>query len=134
MTVPRKAESDDTETDRSGWQYATPVLMLVAYVLGPWVLIPAFGAEKALVPVLIFLFGTAALAGFVDGWTYRTTFSLPFFAGVGFWLAKALYFNDGTFLYALGCAATAAIGMFAGQAIGTKFNHADANTVSQARG
>ena len=114
--IPADAETDE-QPNRSGWQKATPVIMVLAYVLVPLILIPAFGSDKALIPVLVFLFGNAAVAGFIDGWTFRNTFSLPILAGVGFWLAKVLYFNDGTFLYALGCAATAAIAMFAGQAL-----------------
>lgn len=99
----------EAPSGRSGWQHATPYVMIAVYLLGPLLLIPAFGGQGAVVPVLVLIFGTAALAGLIDGWTYRFTWSLPVLAGVGFLLAKALYFNDGTFIYALGCGFTAAL-------------------------
>ncbi|UIZ93227.1 hypothetical protein JZY91_05805 [Corynebacterium sp. CNCTC7651] len=114
---------------RSGWQYATPIAMLVAYIFGPWLLIPAFGGgDSAVVPIIAFIFGVAAVAGFVDGATFRTTASLPILAGVGFWVAKALYFNDGTFLYLIGCVATAWLAMLAG----SQLNRTRLNRTKQA--
>lgn len=107
----------DKPSERRGWQHATPYLMFAAYVLGPLVLIPAFGGQRAVVPVLILIFATAAIAGFVDGLTYRFTWSLPILAGFGFGIAKWLYFNDGTFIYALGCTVVAAVAAAAGQQV-----------------
>ena len=65
--------------------------------------------------MLILIFATAAIAGFVDGLIYRFTWSLPILAGFGFGIAKWLYFNDGTFIYALGCTVVAAAAAAAGQ-------------------
>lgn len=100
---------DPPKLPRSGWVKATPYVMIALYVIGPLVLIPAVGAEHAVVPVIALIFGIAAVAGLVDGLTYRPTFSLPVLAGVGFLFAKALYFNDGTFIYALGCGVVAGL-------------------------
>jgi len=43
---------------------------------------------------------------------------LPLLAGFGFWIAKALYFNDGTFIYVLGAALTCAAAMGLGSLVG----------------
>lgn len=109
----------EAPSGRSGWQHATPYVMIAVYLLGPLLLIPAFGAQGA-VPVLILIFGTAALAGLIDGFTYRFTWSLPVLAGVGFLLAKALYFNDDTFIYALGCGFTAALTAWIGSLLASR--------------
>lgn len=102
------AETDNAAT-RTGWAKATPYVMIAVYLLGPLFIIPAFGGQAAVIPVIILIFGTAAVAGFIDGATFRFTWSLPILAGVGFFLAKLLYFNDGTFIYTLGCVLTAAL-------------------------
>lgn len=114
------ALEDDTDQQpqgRKGWQRATPIVMLALYVVGPLVLIPTFGPDHAVIPVFILVFGTAAAAGLVDGLTYRTTASLPILAGLGFGIAKILYFNDGTLIYAFICAAIAAATMYLGDAV-----------------
>ncbi|MCP1387133.1 hypothetical protein M5J20_02860 [Corynebacterium sp. TA-R-1] len=112
----KRTEHDAQEQlERTGWRKATPYVMLAAYIAGPWLLIPAFGGgDSAVVPIIVFIFGVAALTGLVDGIFYRATWSLPILAGVGFWIAKALYFNDGTLIYALGCVLAAWLGSFVG--------------------
>lgn len=87
--------------------------MIAVYALGPLALIPV--GSVAL--VVAFIFATAAIAGLIDGLTYRFTWSLPILAGVGFMIAKMLYFNDGTFIYAFGCFLAAAAGVGIGNAI-----------------
>ncbi|MEH0146188.1 hypothetical protein V6D40_00710 [Corynebacterium sp. Q4381] len=104
------AVSDDTESaGRTGWRTATPWVMIATYVLAPLLIIPAAGEQSAPTAVIALVFGAAAVFGFVDGWTFRFTWSLPILAGVGFWLAKTLYLNDGTFIYLLGCVVIAAL-------------------------
>lgn len=103
---------------RHGWRKATPYVAVAAYIVGPLLLIPAFGGDAAVIPVIIFIFAAAAIAGFVDGATYRFTWSLPILVGVGFFIAKALYFNDGTFIYGLGCVAVAAAAGGLGAGVG----------------
>ena len=88
--------------ERHGWQHATLIAMFVVYLLAPWLLIPAVGPESAPMASIGLIFGTAALFGFIDGWTFRPTWSMPLLAGVGFLGAKLLYFNDGTLIYFLG--------------------------------
>ena len=95
-------KQDDQEPARRGWQKITPYAMFAVYLLGPLLLIPAVGEENAAVPAVGLVLGTAALFGFIDGWTFRPTWSLPFLAGVGFMAAKLLYFNDGTVIYFIG--------------------------------
>lgn len=105
---------------RSGWQRATPYLMFAVFLLGPLLLIPAVGEENAAIPSIAFIFGTAAVFGFIDGWTYRPTWSLPLLAGVAFLAAKLLYFNDGTVIYFMGVVLiAAAFDFLAGQLVGT---------------
>mgnify|MGYP007086023846 FL=1 len=82
--------------------------MITVYLLAPLVLIPAVGEDNAAIPSIGLIFGTAALFGFIDGWTFRPTWSLPILAGVGFLLAKLLYFNDGTVIYFIGAVIVAA--------------------------
>ncbi|MDN8593906.1 MULTISPECIES: hypothetical protein [unclassified Corynebacterium] len=93
---------------RKGWRKATPYVMIAVYLLAPLVLIPAVGEDNAAIPSIGLIFGTAALFGFIDGWTFRPTWSLPILAGVGFLLAKLLYFNDGTVIYFIGAVIVAA--------------------------
>lgn len=90
------------EGGRKGWRKVTPYVMFAVFLLGPLVLIPAVGEENAGVPTAGLILGTAALFGFIDGWTFRPTWSLPILAGVGFLAAKLLYFNDGTVIYFIG--------------------------------
>lgn len=90
--------------------------MLTVYVLGPWLLIPLAG-EHAVGAVIALILGTGFAAGVADGATYRPTLSLPILAGIGFLLAKALYFNDGTFIYAIGAGLACGAGLAAGRAI-----------------
>jgi len=98
------------DEESTGWTKATPYIVIAAYVVGPLVLIPL--GSVAL--VIAFIFATAAIAGLIDGYTHPFTWSLPFFTGAGFAIAKILYFNDRTFIYAFGCflltAAAAGIG------------------------
>ena len=82
--------------------------MLATYAIGPLLLIPAVSTPW---PVVAFIFAVAAVAGLIDGFAFRPNWSLPILAGVGFWVAKVLYFNDGTFIYALGAAVACAAAM-----------------------
>lgn len=104
------AVSNDDDAERTGWVKAVPYVMIAAYVLGPLLLIPLANSPWLLVG---FIFVVAAIAGLVDGFAFRPTLSLPLLAGLGFWISKALYFNDGTFIYALGAivACAAATGL-----------------------
>lgn len=102
---------------RTGWRTATPWVMIALYVLAPLLVIPAAGEQAAPGAMIGLVFGAAAVFGFVDGLTFRFTWSLPILAGVGFWLAKTLYLNDGTFIYLLGCVAIAALASAAGNAL-----------------
>lgn len=105
---------------REGAQRVTPYLMFAVFLLGPLVLIPAVGEENAVIPSIALIFGTAAVFGFIDGWTYRPTWSLPLLAGVAFLAAKLLYFNDGTVIYFMGVVLiAAAFDFLAGQLVGT---------------
>ena len=97
-----------TNTGRTGWVKAVPYATIAAYVVGPFLLIPIAGSPWHIVA---FIFAVAAFAGLIDGFAFRPNWSLPILAGVGFWIAKVLYFNDGTFIYALGAAATCAAAM-----------------------
>lgn len=102
--------------ERSGWRRATPYVMLAVYLLAPAAVIPLAGAHA--VPASIALvFGTGALFGLVDGLSFRFTWSLPLLAGLGFFVAKLLYFNDDATIYTLGCVLTAALAAWAGGAI-----------------
>ena len=95
----------ETNAGRTGWVKAVPYTMLAVYAVGPLLLIPAVSTPW---PVVGFIFAVAAAAGLIDGFAFRPTLSLPLLAGVGFLIAKTLYFNDGTFIYALGAVATCA--------------------------
>lgn len=109
-----------TETEaqpRRGWLKAMPYLLLAAYVLVPLVLIPAVGSS-APAAMIVFLFGTAGLVSLIDATLFRPTYSIPLLCGVGFWLAKVLYLNDGTFVYGLGCVVIAGVCSWLGGVIG----------------
>lgn len=127
MTKPDldRAQNSNSATDRSdgevrevrsGWRRATPYVMLAVYALAPAAVIPLAGGYA--VPASIALvFGVAALFGLVDGLSFRFTWSLPLLAGLGFFIAKLLYFNDDATIYTLGCVLAAAVAAWAGSAI-----------------
>lgn len=120
-----RAQNTNSQTDRSdgearearsGWRRATPYVMLAVYALAPAAVIPLAGGHA--VPASIALvFGIAALFGLVDGLSFRFTWSLPLLAGLGFFIAKLLYFNDDATIYILGCVLAAAVAAWAGSAI-----------------
>lgn len=120
-----RAQNTNSATDRSdgearevrsGWRRATPYVMLAVYALAPAAVIPLAGGHA--VPASIALvFGVAALFGLVDGLSFRFTWSLPLLAGLGFFIAKLLYFNDDATIYTLGCVLAAAVAAWAGSAI-----------------
>ena len=107
-------EQQDNDA-RKGWVKAIPYAVFAAYGLGPLLLIPLVGNPWVMVG---FIFGVAIIAGLIDGIAFRRNWSLPLLTGVGFWIAKTLYFNDGTFIYAIGvtlaCAAAMWVGSLAG--------------------
>ena len=109
--------TETEEQPRRGWIKAMPYLLLAAYVLVPLVLIPAAGSS-APAATIVFLFGTAGLVSLIDATWYRPTYSIPLLCGVGFWLAKVLYLNEGTFVYGIGCVAIAGLCSWLGGVIG----------------
>lgn len=98
-------QSEDT-ADRDGWLKALPYAVFALYVIAPALLVPVAGTPWLLVG---FIFTVAAIAGLVDGYCFRPSWTLPLSAAGGFWVAKILYFNDGTFIYALGVAVVSAL-------------------------
>ena len=100
--------TETEEQPRRGWLKAMPYFLLAAYVLVPLVLIPAAGSS-APAATIVFLFGTAGLVSLIDATLFRPTYSIPLLCGVGFWLAKVLYLNEGTFVYGLGCVVIAGV-------------------------
>ena len=100
---------------RTGWLKAVPYAVVAAYALGPLLLIPVVSSPW---PVVAYIFAVAAIAGLIDGIAFRPNWSLPLLAGFGFWIAKALYFNDGTFIYVLGVTLTCAVVMGLGSLVG----------------
>ncbi|MGV0433025.1 hypothetical protein [uncultured Corynebacterium sp.] len=112
-------KQNDGKPKRRGWQKVTPYVMFAVYLLGPLVLIPAVGEENAGAPTAGLILGTAALFGFIDGWTYRPTWSLPFIAGLAFMVAKLLYFNDAVIYFIAVIIIAAAFGHLAGLLAGT---------------
>lgn len=111
------------QTARTGWLRAVPYATVAAYALGPLLLIPAVSSPW---PVVAYLFAVAAIAGLIDGIAFRPNWSLPLLAGFGFWIAKALYFNDGTFIYVLGTVLTCAAAMGVGRVLGGSSSRSEA--------
>ncbi len=106
--------SNTPETDtrpRAGWIKAVPYAVLLAYALGPLLLIPLVSDPW---PVVGYIFTVAAIAGLVDGLYFRPTWSLPIVAAAGFWIAQLLYFNDGTRIYSFGVIAVCAVAAWGG--------------------
>ncbi|MGV0372452.1 hypothetical protein ACUY2A_03540 [Corynebacterium pilbarense] len=107
-------EQQDNDA-RKGWLKAIPYAMFAAYALGPLLLIPAVSSPW---PVVAYIFAVAIIAGLIDGIAFRPNWSLPLLTGVGFWIAKALYFNDGTFFYSIAVTLTCAAAMGLGSLVG----------------
>ena len=103
------------QTARTGWLRAVPYATVAAYALGPLLLIPAVSSPW---PVVAYIFAVAAIAGLIDGIAFRPNWSLPLLAGFGFWIAKALYFNDGTFIYSIAVTLACAAAVWVGSLVG----------------
>ena len=115
--VVKTADHPDEAPGREGWQNATPWVLGAIMLIGPLVLIPALGGQDAVIPVFVLMFGASLVAGLVDGLFYRPNATLALIAGGAFVGAKALYFNDGTLIYAFACGALATLGMGIGGAV-----------------
>lgn len=117
MSTVTTPNEDERPGGRTGWRTATPWVMVAVYVLAPLLIIPVAGEQSAPSAMIALIFATAVVFGFVDGLTFRFTWSLPILAGVGFWIAKELFLNDGTFVYLIACVALAAVASAAGNAL-----------------
>ncbi|GAA3517420.1 hypothetical protein NUW87_01130 [Corynebacterium pilbarense] len=115
-------EQQDNDA-RKGWVKAIPYAMFAAYALGPLLLIPAVSSPW---PVVAYIFAVAIIAGLIDGIAFRPNWSLPLLTGVGFWIAKALYFNDGTFFYSIAVTLTCAAAMGLGSLVGGSSSRSNA--------
>ena len=74
-------QSEDT-ADREGWLKALPYAVFALYVIAPALVIPVAGTPWLLVG---FIFAVAAIAGLVDGYCFRPSWTLPLSAAGGFW-------------------------------------------------
>lgn len=92
--------------ERTGWLKAVPYAVVAAYAVIPALLIPVASTAWILVA---FIFAVAFIAGLIDGFCFRPSWTLPLSTAGGFWLAKILYFNDGTFIYVIGVTVVSAL-------------------------
>lgn len=87
------------QKERQGKDWIAPCVLVLLFLLLPYVLSLLVSANILGWVVLIALALTVAVLAIVDARTFRPSWSVPLLAGISFWLASRLYFNEGTWIY-----------------------------------
>ncbi|MFP7666184.1 MAG: hypothetical protein ACHEUT_11685 [Corynebacterium pyruviciproducens] len=101
----------DEPTGRRGRQYLSLVVAAALYLLVPLLVAVAVNSTSARTTVLLVVLPLGSLAlGLVDVHLFRPTASFPIMCTVFMWISTAMYFNDGTWIYAVGMGVLAWLG------------------------
>lgn len=87
------------QKERQGKDWIVPCVLVPLFLLLPYVLSLLVSSNILGWVVLIALAFTVTLLAIVDARAFRPSWSLPLLAGISFWLASHLYFNEGTWIY-----------------------------------
>ncbi|MDO4917134.1 MAG: hypothetical protein Q3974_05890 [Rothia sp. (in: high G+C Gram-positive bacteria)] len=85
--------------ERQGKDWIAPCVLVLLFLLLPYVLSLLVSANILGWAVLIALTLTVTVLAIVDARTFRSSWSIPLLAGISFWIASRLYFNEGTWIY-----------------------------------
>lgn len=85
--------------ERQGKDWIVPCVLVVLFLLLPYVLSLLVAANILGWVVLFALALTVTVLAIVDARTFRPSWSVPLLAGISFWIASRLYFNEGTWIY-----------------------------------
>lgn len=89
-----EAETKD-EPSRVWWQWWAPIAMAVVFVGLP----PAVYHLVSGVDLLILMAVLTVVIAFADGATFRASWTIFSVAGLAYFAAMSLYFNEGTWIY-----------------------------------
>lgn len=84
---------------RKGTQWTIPAILLAALLLEPLLAVALFSASFAGWAVLGLYALTTGILAYIDGRTFRASWSISLVAGFGFFLAASMYFPQGTWIY-----------------------------------
>ena len=97
MSTP--TETDLPEAKRDPRHYVVPAVAVALILLAPPLLSTVLPAASVGWAVLALLGLTAVILGWVDGRTFRSSWSFPLVVGAAYFVGMILYFNEGTGIY-----------------------------------
>ena len=97
-------------TSRPTRAYLSFLAAALAFFVVPGIVGAALSGSTATVTMLVLLPVMALALGMLDGRLFRYTLSFPLIAAFMFWLSTNVYYNDGTWVYAVGVVLLAWLG------------------------
>lgn len=97
-------------TSRPTRAYLSFLAAALAFFVAPGIVGAALSGSTATVTMLVLLPVMALALGMLDGRLFRYTLSFPLIAAFMFWLSTNVYYNDGTWVYAVGVVLLAWLG------------------------
>ena len=89
-----EAETKD-EPSRVWWQWWAPIAMVTVFIVVP----PAVYHLVSGLILLILMAVLTVIIALVDGATFRASWTIFSVAGLAYFAAMSLYFNEGTWIY-----------------------------------
>ena len=88
-------------TSRPKRAYLSFIATALAFFVVPGIVGAALSGSTATVTMLVLLPRMALALGMLDGRLFRYTLSFPLIAAFMFWLSTKVYYNTGTWIYAV---------------------------------
>lgn len=83
------------EPGRAWWQWWAPLAMIAVFLVLP----PAIYQAVSGTVLLGLMGGLTVLIAFIDAATFRYSWTIFWVAGIAYFAAMAMYFNEGTWIY-----------------------------------
>ncbi|WP_237801680.1 heme transporter [Corynebacterium accolens] len=83
------------EPGRAWWQWWAPLAMIAVFLVLP----PAIYQAVSGVTLLGLMGGLTVLIAFIDAATFRYSWTIFWVAGIAYFAAMEMYFNEGTWIY-----------------------------------
>ena len=83
------------EPGRAWWQWWAPLAMIAVFLVLP----PAIYQAVSGTVLLGLMGGLTVLIAFIDAATFRYSWIIFWVAGIAYFAAMAMYFNEGTWIY-----------------------------------
>lgn len=83
------------EPGRAWWQWWAPLAMIAVFLVLP----PAIYQAVSGMTLLGLMGGLTVLIAFIDAATFRYSWTIFWVAGIAYFAAMAMYFNEGTWIY-----------------------------------